>query len=96
MAQLASIRYMLNARGQVVDRVQGRDAQAGGVRSPDHAEAIMSDLAEPRGGGLIELWREQAEVLKRQGQVDTGHALAQAPEGGGGSGAHTAPKPGRQ
>jgi ribosomal protein S27AE len=77
VAQLASIRYMLNARGQVVIESK-EEMRKRGVRSPDHAEAILLAFAEPRGGGLIELWREQAEVLKRQGQVDTGHALAQA------------------
>jgi phage terminase large subunit len=60
VAQLATIRYRLNARGQVV--IESKDEmRKRGVKSPDHAEAIMLAFAPPGSHGLIELWREQYE-----------------------------------
>jgi hypothetical protein len=44
IAQLASIRYRHNARGQVVIESKG-EARKRGVRSPDRAEAVMLAFA---------------------------------------------------
>lgn len=61
IAQLASIRYSHNSRGQVVIESK-EDARKRGVKSPDRAEAIMLAFAERRTRqyGLLELFMQEA------------------------------------
>jgi phage terminase large subunit len=77
VAQLAAVRYEVNARGQIVIESK-EEMRKRGVKSPDHAEAIMLAFAKPREQGLFEVWRERAEELKRKGAANHGQELAQA------------------
>jgi phage terminase large subunit len=63
VGQLAAVRYDLNARGQVV--IESKEAmRKRGVKSPDHAEAILLAFAEPPG-----CWPRELLYEARAGQV---------------------------
>jgi hypothetical protein len=60
IAQLASIRYEINPRGQV--QIESKEeARKRGVRSPDRAEALMLAFAD-RTPGILRYYQEQAEA----------------------------------
>jgi hypothetical protein len=68
IAQLASIRYSHNARGQIVIESK-QDALKRGVKSPDRAEAVMLAFAErpPLVKGYIEfLKRERMKIENKR------------------------------
>jgi phage terminase large subunit len=60
IAQLASIRYEINPRGQV--QIESKDqARKRGVRSPDRAEALMLAFAD-RTPGILRYYEELAKA----------------------------------
>jgi hypothetical protein len=60
IAQLASIRYEINPRGQV--QIESKEeARKRGVKSPDRAEALMLAFAD-RTPGILRYYQEQAEA----------------------------------
>jgi phage terminase large subunit len=62
IAQLASIRYRHNARGQV--EIESKDeARKRGVKSPDRAEAIMLAFAD-RTPGIMRYYQDMAEAAE--------------------------------
>jgi phage terminase large subunit len=65
IAQLASIRYNHNARGQIVIESK-EDARKRGVKSPDRAEAVMLAFAKVEAPvqGFLEYLKRQAEELE--------------------------------
>src|SRR5260370_4915031 len=67
IAQLASIRYEYNPRGQVAIESKD-DARKRGVKSPDRAEAIMLAFAQMTPGIMTYYRREALGTLVRQGR----------------------------
>jgi len=60
IAQLASLRYEINPRGQV--QIESKDqARKRGVRSPDRAEALMLAFAD-RTPGILHYYQELAKA----------------------------------
>jgi hypothetical protein len=60
IAQLASIRYEINPRGQV--QIESKEeARKRGVKSPDRAEALMLAFAD-RTPGILRYYQERAEA----------------------------------
>jgi hypothetical protein len=60
IAQLASIRYEINPRGQV--QIESKEeARERGVKSPDRAEALMLAFAD-RTPGILRYYQERVEA----------------------------------
>jgi hypothetical protein len=60
IAQLASLRYEINPRGQV--QIESKEeARKRGVKSPDRAEALMLAFAD-RTPGILRYYQERAEA----------------------------------
>jgi hypothetical protein len=64
IAQLTTIRYKQNPRGQTVIESKD-DARKRGVKSPDRAEALMLASVQAGTHGLIELWGREAEQIAK-------------------------------
>lgn len=62
--QLTTIRWKPNPRGQTVIESKA-DAKARGIKSPDRAEGIMLAFAKSGLHGLIEMWGQDAEKIKK-------------------------------
>jgi phage terminase large subunit len=63
IAQLTSIKWRTNARGQI-EIESKEEARKRGIKSPDRAEGLMLANAPPSLHGLIDYWAQQADAMK--------------------------------
>lgn len=69
LSQLATIRYMYNARGQLLIESK-EEARQRGIKSPDRAEAIMLAYAGRQGPGMYEVMRRRYEKYQAAQAAD--------------------------
>ena len=75
--QLLAVRYKPTARGLI--KIESKEEMwKRGVKSPDRAEAIMLAVGRVGGHGLIDVWREQAENMKKAPPSETKEVVSTA------------------